>query len=155
MKKISIFLLITTILSICILCCACGEQPTEETQAPTIHTMPPTTSLTIEPEWCEIDCNLSLIDTDSNEVISENDFDTFALCGSDDTNSYITIKLSEQGTQIINSLSAPTELSLIIENTVLTKVTLDPATFNGEFDFGDDKSFETLCEYANTIRGLF
>lgn len=149
MKKL---ISITILIMLCVLCTAC--QSNEIVESTTTHTLPPTEeSVAIEPEWAPVDCDIALIDSNENTVVAAQDFETFAVIGTDD-NAYITIKVSDTAAQTLTSISSQ-ELSLTINGEYISKVSIDASTFAGEIELGHDLDYNSLCELATTIRGLF
>ncbi len=154
MKK-RFLLLITLILMICVVCTACAEPEVEiKNEETTAHTLPPTEIITVEPEWAEVDCDIALVDSDENIVVSAEDFETFAVIGTDDSTSYIAIKVSDEATSIVKAMSSA-DLSLKIEGEYVEKDSIPTTNFTGEIKIGHDMSYQELCELATTIRGLF
>lgn len=151
MKK-SILLILAILL--CVFCCsACSKNDSNEpTDAP--HSLSPTLNASVEYEWAPIDCDIALVNNDSNIYVSEKDFETFAVVGSGDS-AYIILKVSDSATQQLNSLNSATMLSLTINGEKVDGVSISSVTFNGEIEFAHDMKYEQLCELANTIRGLF
>ncbi len=154
MKK-RLLLLITLIIMICVVCTACAEPENEvKSGETTVHTLPPTEVITVEPEWAEVDCDIALVDSEENIVVTAEDFETFAVIGADDSTSYIAIKVSDEATSMINAMSS-TDLSLKIEGKFVEKDSIPTTNFTGEIEIGHDMSYQELCELATTIRGLF
>lgn len=152
MKKTALFL--------CIIICAlfttacAGQDPTTENLP---HSIPATQPVVLEPEWAEIDCDISLVDADtSNIILMAEDFETFAVVGTTDEDSYIILKTSDEAVTMMQATSyVPTNLQLVVNGETKADISLDFATFNGEITFGEDMSYESLCELASIIRGLF
>lgn len=151
MKKLS---LIATIIMMCVLFCACAQETVTETEN-TAHTLPPTQSIVTEPEWAEIDCDIALLDNSSNLILSSTDFETFAVVGSTDDDSYILLKVSEQATEMLLTMQDKNELYITVNGEVVASANIDTATFDGEITVGEDMTYDSLCELATTIRGLF
>lgn len=150
-KKIAILLLAVMIVFTLSACAQSTDEVVEETSA---HTIPPTQAVTTDYEWAEIDCDITLTDADSNVVAFADDFEMFALVGTNDDDSCIRLKLSENATSMLCSVGEQT-LTVSINSQVVDSVTISPDTFDGEFEICSDLSFESLCELATTIRGLF
>ena len=157
MKKTTAFILVLTlILSACMLITGCSkdEQPPQVDN--TTHTLPPTQAVTVEPEWAEVNCNIALIDASTNTtIISGEDFDIFAVYGTTDEDSYISIKVTQEATDIINSAQDLSEVQLVINGDTVGDITLKPGSFTGEIAFGHDFPYENLCILASSIRGLY
>lgn len=153
MKKL---LCILAVVLVCASFCSCTNKgdTTPTAEPTTTHTLPPTENTTTEYEWAEIDCELALTDKDGNTVAYADDFETFAIVGSTDDDSYIIVKLTDEATDIINTTSDVSELSLSINGEVYSDVTF-PDEFTGEIEIGNNMTFEQVCELATTIRGLF
>ncbi len=159
MKKITaIILTLTLILSMCIIFTGCLAED-EVTDNVSTHTLPPTESsitTTAEPEYAEVACDIALIQSTTNTtILYADDFETFALVGSNDNDSYITLKLSDTATDIIKSTPDLSSLQLVVYGDTCGDVEIDPTTFTGEIAFGYDYSYEALCNLASTIRGLY
>lgn len=151
MKKLTI---IALVIMTCILFCACGEK--EEKEPNTTHTIPPTQAAVAEPEWAEVDCDIILANPENMEtILYAEDFETFAVIGTTDEDSYIKIKVTDEATKMIKTLGELPTLQLIVNGDTIADITIDPATFNGEIEFGEDTPYEVLCQCASFIRGLF
>lgn len=155
MKKLITF---TILIMLCLSLCACADTATEPTDATeqSSHTLPAAQTKD-EPEWCNIDCDINLVDGDAIYISAE-DFDTFALIGSNDTDCALRIKLSDNGADMLKSFAQsdmlPKKLTLIVNGDSICDVALDESTIDGEFDIKGNLTFEELCELSNTIRGL-
>ncbi|MBQ2971078.1 MAG: hypothetical protein IJE16_00835 [Ruminococcus sp.] len=150
-----------TALILCIIFCvlfttACSgqEDPTTETLP---HSIPATQPVVLEPEWAEIDCDISLVDADtSNILLMAEDFETFAVVGTTDEDSYIVLKTTSDAVSMMQATSyVPTNLQLVVNGETKADITIDFSSFNGEITFGEDMTYESLCELASIIRGLF
>ena len=152
MKKLALILCII----ICVLfTTACTrEEPTTETLP---HSIPATQPVVSEPEWAEIDCDISLVDADtSNIILMTENFETFAVVGTSDADSYIVLKTTDDAVTMMQATSyAPTNLQLVVNGETKADISLDFTTFDGEITFGEDMTYESLCELASIIRGLF
>ncbi len=152
MKKLTVILLA---ILMCMVLGACNESqnPIDET---TTHTIPATQPVVAEPEWAEVDCDIALIDPDTNTtILYGEDFSTFAVIGTTDEDSYITIKTTDMATNIVNSMADIPALQLIVNGETKGDVIIEAGSFDGEITFGHDYPYEALCELASTIRGLF
>lgn len=156
MKKTTAFILVLTlILSACMLITGCSEEEIPQVDT-TTHTIPPTEAGTIEPEWAEVNCDIALIDASTNTtIIYGEDFDTFAVYGTTDEDSYIEIKVTQEATDVINSVQDLSEVQLVINGDTVGDITLKPGSFTGEIAFGHDFPYENLCILASSIRGLY
>ncbi len=152
MKKLALILLA---LIMCTAFVGCNNHNEQTKQTNTKHTVPATDAINSELEWAQILCDLQLNDSKGQPVLLTNDFEMFALTGSTDTDSYITIKVTDDATNMLKALKQAEQMSLLINNIEVAKVTIDPNSFDGKFDFGHDDSFSQLCEYSNIIRGLY
>lgn len=156
MKKLTaIILVLTLILSLSVMLSGCKE---EKVPAPdtTTHTLPPTQASITEPEWAEVNCDIALFETATNTpVILNDDFETFALVGTNDEDSYITLKVSEDALNTIKSNQELSDLQLIINGDTVADLVIDPQTFTGEIKFGETYPYESLCVLASSIRGLY
>ncbi len=150
-----------TALILCVIICvlfttACTKQkdPTTETLP---HSIPATQPVVLEPEWAEIDCDISLVDVDTNSIIlMAEDFETFAVVGTTDEDSYIILKTTDDAVNMMQATSyVPSNLQLVVNGETKADIAIDFATFNGEITFGEKLSYESLCELASIIRGLF
>ncbi|MBE6824801.1 MAG: hypothetical protein E7513_05590 [Ruminococcaceae bacterium] len=154
MKK-QLLLLFTLILMICVVCTACSstKEPTEETSA---HTLPPTEATIAEPEWVEVDCDIALVDSDGAVVVPAVDFETFALVGTNDDDSYIKIKLNDSGYMSLIEYTSITSNTfyLYLNGEEIEEITYADDVPN-PIELGHDMSYQELCELATTIRGLF
>ena len=154
-KSTAILLVLTLILSLCVVLTGCKE---EKTPAPdtTTHTLPPTQATIAEPEWAEVLCDIALFETATNTpVILNDDFDTFALVGSNDADSYIVLKVTEDALNTIKTNQSLSDLQLIINGDTVADIVIDPATFTGEIKFGETYPYDSLCTLASQIRGLY
>ena len=154
-KSTAILLVLTLILSLCVVLTGCKE---EKTPAPdtTTHTLPPTQATIAEPEWAEVLCDIALFETATNTpVILNDDFDTFALVGSNDADSYIVLKVTEDALNTIKTNQSLSDLQLIINGDTVADIAIDPATFTGEIKFGENHPYDSLCILASQIRGLY
>lgn len=136
--------------------CSCNKEPeVTPTEAISIHTLPPTTA-EAEPEWCKIDCDISLNDDKGAIVVSSEDFDTFALIGSNDNDCALRIKVTDTGADIMNLSyqQGVTKLSLNINGKKFADIALNEESLDGEFDIKGKYTFEQLCNWSNVIRGL-
>ena len=147
------FFALTLIIMICLSLTACmgNTTPTEEIST---HTLPPTeASVTVEPEWAPVDCDIALVDINGNAVFAAEDFETFAVIGNDDTtSSYIIVRLSKDASSMLISMENP-YLTLTINGEEITDTVISTAT--GEIELGHNMDYASLCELATTIRGLF
>lgn len=151
MKKLT---LIALLIITCVLFCACEKEEKEQNNS--THTIPPTQAVIVEPEWAEVDCDMILANPETMEtVLYAEDFETFAVIGTTDEDSYIKIKVTEEATQMIKTLGELPSLQLIVNGDTFADITIDPATFNGEIVFGEDIPYDVLCQRASYIRGLF
>lgn len=157
MKKFTaIVLVLTLILSLSLVLTGCQED--EKTSAPdtTTHTLPPTQATIAEPEWAEVSCDIALFETATNTPILVNeDFQTFALVGSNDEDSYIILKVSEDAVNTVKSTQELSDLQLIINGDTVADLVIDPETFTGEIKFGENHPYDSLCVLASQIRGLY
>ncbi len=152
MKKIlSLLAVVLVCVSFC--CCTNKEDITPTVEPTTTHTIPPTENASTEYEWAEIDCELALNDKGGNAVLYAEDFTTFAVAGSTDEDSRIIVKVTDEATDMINTIGAA-DLSLTINGESCDDVTF-PEEFTGEFEIGNNMTYEQVCELATTIRGLF
>lgn len=151
MKRI-LSIIAVTLVCVCFASCTNKETPST-TDATIAHTLPPTENVSTEYEWAEIDCELAINDKDGNSVLYAEDFATFAVAGSTDEDSYIIIKVTDEATDMINTIGT-SDLSLTINNEVCYDVCF-PEEFTGEFEIGKAMTYEQVCELATTIRGLF
>ncbi len=153
MKKL---LAIFMIVLMCITLCACNNSPsTEPTEETSAHTLAPTQAENTQEEWVEIDCDISLKNADGVSIIGAPDFETFTLCGTNDEDSCIKLKLSEIAVEVLCSYTEPTVFYVYIGLDKIASANIDPATFDGVIEIGSDLSYNELCELATTIRGLF
>ncbi len=151
MKRI-LSIIAVTLVCVCFASCTNKEAPSN-TDATIAHTLPPTENVSTEYEWAEIDCELAINDKDGNAVLYAEDFTTFAVAGSTDEDSYIIIKVTDEATDMINTIGT-SDLSLTINDEVCDDVCF-PEEFTGEFEIGKAMTYEQVCELATTIRGLF
>lgn len=154
MKKLLIF---TTIIMMCICMVACtgNTTPTEPTEETSTHTLPPTETVAeIDPEWAEVNCNIKLLSGNSNVILSGEDFETFAVVGTNDDDSYIVVKVTEQAIDTIKSSDFDNAV-ISINDTYNSSVNIDKSTFDGKIEFGSPWSYEQLCTIASNIRGLY
>lgn len=147
MKKLTILTL--AILMCLTLACCKKEAPKQNT----LHTMPPTEISQIEPEWAEIDCDIELLDEGSQPVLLKDDFDTFTLV--EGSESYIRIKVTEDAKNQLCSTAASGDYSIALDGEVISSVTVDPATFNGEFTIGKDMPLEELYVLCDRFRNFY
>lgn len=156
MKKTTAFIIVLAlILSACMLITGCSKDETPQVDN-TTHTLPPTEAVTSEPEWAEINCDIALIDASTNTtIIFGEDFDIFAVYGTTDEDSYISIKVTQEATDIINSTQDLSQVQLVINGDTVGDITLKPGSFTGEIAFGHDFPYENLCILASSIRGLY
>lgn len=153
MKRIILSL---TLVILCLTFAGCKEEeaaPPAPTQTQ-MHTIPPTEEINSELEWAPVDCDIVLNNSESQPVLYGDDFDTFALVGTNDDDSYIVIKLSEDATNAVKAMEKSDDMPLLIDNVEVAKISLDPTNFNGEITFGIDDTILKLQEYANTMRAL-
>ncbi len=147
------FFAITLMIMLCVSLTACmgNTNPTEEIST---HTLPPTqASVTVEPEWAPVDCDIALVDTNGNAVFAADDFETFAVIGNDDTtSSYIIVRLTKDAASMLSTMENP-YLTLTINGEEITDTAISTAT--GEIELGNNMDYAALCELATTIRGLF
>lgn len=155
MKKITaLALVLTLILSICLFVTGCSKDKSQDDN--TVHTLPPTEATQAEPEWAEVDCDIALIKSLTSEtILYGEDFETFAVYGTTDEDSYIEIKVSEEAVGVVNSAQDLSNLQLIINGDTVADIVIKPETFTGEITFGQDMPYESLCTLASSIRGLF
>lgn len=152
MKKLLIF---TTIIMMCLSLVACVGDTTPTEEETSTHTLPPTeTVVAVEPEWAEVNCDIKLINGDSQVILSSEDFDTFAVVGTNDDDSYIEIKVTNDAVDIVKS-SDLENATISINNKYSSSVTIDISTFDGKIEFGSPWSYDELCSLASTIRGLY
>lgn len=154
-KSTAIVLVLTLVFSLSIMFSGCKE---EKAPAPdtTTHTLPPTQATIAEPEWAEVNCDIALFETATNTpVILNEDFDTFALVGTNDADSYIVLKVTEEALNTIKANQALSDLQLIINGDTVADIVIDPATFTGEIKFGENHPYDSLCILASQIRGLY
>ncbi|MBQ8056761.1 MAG: hypothetical protein IJ275_00320 [Ruminococcus sp.] len=156
MKKITaIILALTLVLSTCLVITGCSEEEAPQVDNST-HTLPPTEAVVIEPEWAEVDCDIALIDASTNTtIIYGDDFDTFAVYGSTDEDSYIAIKVTQEATDTVNSTQDLSNVQLVINGDTAGDIVIKPGSFTGEIAFGHDFPYENLCILASSIRGLY
>lgn len=155
-KSTAIVLVLTLILSLCVVLTGCKEDKTPPAPDTTTHTLPPTEASTPEPEWAEVLCDIALFETATNTpVLTGDDFETFALVGTNDADSYIVLKVSEAALNAITSTQSFSDLQLIINGDTVADITIDPATFTGEIKFGETYPYDSLCTLASQIRGLY
>lgn len=151
MKKLLIFTAII-MMCICMAACVADTTPTEETST---HTLPPTeTVANLEPEWAEIDCNIKLINADSQVILSAEDFETFAVVGTNDDDSYIVVKVTDQAIDTVKS-SDLSNSTISINDEYSSAISIDTETFEGKIEFGYEWSYDELCLIASSIRGLY
>lgn len=153
MKKL---IALTMIIMLCVSLTACmgNTTPTEEIST---HTLPPTeASVTVEPEWAEVDSDIALTDGENNMVVAAIDFETFALVGSNDDDSYIKIKLNDSGYKSLLEYTSITSNTfyLTLNGEEIEEITYADDVPN-PIEFGHDKSYAQLCELAGAIRGLY
>lgn len=153
MKKAALILCII----ICVLFTTACTQQEESTTETLPHSIPATQPVVSEPEWAEIDCDISLVDADTNTVyLMAEDFETFAVVGTTDADSYTVLKIADESVAVLKTTSyQPSNLQLVVNGETKGDITVDFATFNGEITFGEDMTYESLCELASIIRGLF
>ena len=152
MKKLVLILLA---LIMCTAFVGCNNQNENNEETKTKHTVPATDAINDELEWAGILCDLQLNDSSGQCVLLSNDFEMFALSGSTDTDSYITMKVTDDAAKMLKALPQSEQMTLLINNIEVAKITIDPKTFDGKFEFGHSDSFSQLCEYSNIIRGLY
>ncbi|MBR2714824.1 MAG: hypothetical protein IKB73_01300 [Ruminococcus sp.] len=154
MKKLTLIILA---IMMCVMFASCAkEEVNNDDKSSTTHTIPASESVNeAEPEWAEIDCDMTLVDAQGNIVLSGSDFETFALVGTNDDDSYILIKTSQEATDIVKTADPSSTLDLCINGNTVGGGSISPSEFNGEIKLGEDMTYETLCELANSIRGLF
>ncbi len=152
MKKIALIMLALVMLT-AFVGCDTSDDKTQETKPQ--HTVPPTDTINSSVEWASVLCDLQLNDSKNEPVIIGDDFEMFALMGSTDTDSYITIKVSDNAKEIIKAMPDCNNMKLLINNVEVATISIDPATFDGEIEFGHSDTFSQLCEFANIIRGLY
>ena len=155
-KYTAIILALTLVLSLCLVFSGCKEeQPTAEPDT-TTHTLPPTEAIDVEPEWAEVDCDIALFQTaTSSPILYSEDFETFALVGTNDADSYIVLKLTDDAVNTIKSTQDLSDLQLIIYGDTVADIVIDPTSFTGEIKFGETYPYDSLCTLASTIRGLY
>lgn len=153
------FIALTLIIMLCVSLTACMGNTTPSEEIST-HTLPPTeASVTVEPEWAEVDSDIALTDGENNIVVAAIDFETFALVGTNDDDSYIKIKLNDSGYKNLVEYTTYTSntLYLYLNGEKIDELTFDTYTDSAPnpFEFGHDISYNELCELAGAIRGLF
>lgn len=152
MKKLTIIIL-AIIMCVTFSACTKTETAVEET---TTHAIPATQPVIAEPEWAEVDCDIALIDANTNTtVLYGEDFTKFAVMGTTDEDSYIVIETTDEAKDVINSMTEIPTLQLVINGDTRGDIVIKVGTFTGEISFGHDFPYETLCQLAITIRGLF
>lgn len=152
MKKLTLIILAVLL---CVAFSACAEKE-EVIEENTAHTIPATQPVVAEPEWAQVDCDISLVDADTNTVILyAEDFTNFAVMGTTDDDSYIILQTTEDGKNTVNSMTEVPSLQLVINGETKADVTFEVGAFTGEIEFGHALPYQTLCELASTIRGLF
>lgn len=153
MKKLT--LIILTVL-LCVMFTACAEKEPDITEETTAHTIPNTLPAVVEPEWAQVDCDIALVDADTNTVIlSAEDFTIFAVIGTTDEDSYIILQTTEDGKGTVNALTEVPALQLVVNGETKADVTFEAGNFTGEIEFGHAIPYQALCELASTMRGLF
>ena len=150
------FVIILTLIILCLSFTACKEEAVKETPTqPEKHTIAPSEIINNELEWAAVDCDIALNNAQAEPVLMGDDFDTFALCGSNDEDSYIVIKLSDDATKAVKTMPETENMPLLINNVEVAKINIDPANFNGEITFGENDTINQLQEYANIMRALY
>ena len=154
MKKILVVFVV--VLLLCTLCsCGVNNNATEETETQLHKLVTPKAESSVE--WCKIDADVSLSDSDTGKIITKDDFDSFALLGADDKSSYLEIKLTNSGKEIMTMMYetlANKEISFNIGDEEICKLTFDESVKNGDFIIGQALSYETLCNVSSKLRGL-
>lgn len=150
------YIAITLIIMICISLTACmgNTTPSEDVSS---HTLPPTqASVTVEPEWAEVDSDIALTDSENNTIVVAADFETFALVGTNDDDSYIKIMLNDSGYKSLIEYTSITSNTfyLYLNGEEIEEITYASDVPN-PIEFGHSKSYEELCQLAGAIRGLF
>lgn len=131
------------------------EKNTEPTEPTITHTLPPTENVSVDYEWVEIDCYMTISDADNNVIVNPEDFTTFAVVGSTDEDSYIIVKVSDEATATLNSVADKSQLFLLIGGDSFGDVSYGDGEFTGEIELGHSLPYEQVCNLATTIRGLF
>lgn len=149
MKKLTI-LLLTVLMCVFFAGCQGDTQPSAE---PTeSHTIAPTEISTTEYEWAQIECEISLFDSEGNTILYSEDFTNFAVVGNTDADSYIILQLTDDAQSMLSTIDTSSVSLAIYGDTMAdVKVSEDKSTVT----FGNSIPFESLCEIATTIRGLF
>lgn len=156
MKKIiALILVLLFVLSLC----ACssngntGETQESETQLHQIASPKQDNAV----EWCKIDANVSVADMEETPILAEGDFDSFALLGVDNESSFIQVKLSEIGKEVLKKYLetvGETTLSFNIDNEPVAYFTIDANGANEDLKIGQEVSYQDLCDYATKLRGI-
>lgn len=155
MKKILILL---TLCAVCLAFASCKDDTPANSQQPSAapkHTVAPTDVIHNELEWAPVDCDITLNTKDSQPVLINDDFDTFALVGNTDEDSHIVIKLTDDAASALKTMTELSDMPLLINNVEVAKITIDKNTFNGEITFGEKDTISQLQEYANIMRALY
>ena len=154
MKKLIAFLCVI-LMAICMTACNNTSDTTETIAETQTHTLPPTESVSDDYEWAEIDCTMTITDSENNIVVYPEEFTTFAVVGSTDEDSYVIVKVSEEATTAINNVADKSHLFFLIGGDSFGDVSYGEGEFNGEIILGKSLPYDQVCNLATTIRGLF
>lgn len=151
MKRLTL-LILAVLISLTITACS-QKEVVEET---TTHTIPATQPPVTEPEWAQVDCDISLADPESgNTILYAEDFTNFAVMGTTDEDSYIVLQTTEDAKNFVNSLAEISTLQIIINGNSKDDIVIKAGEFTGEIAFGHNLPYEALCQLASSMRGLY
>ena len=80
---------------------------------------------------------------------------TFAVVGSNDEDSYVIVKVSDEATDALNNVADKSQLCFLIGGDSFGDVSYGDGEFTGEIELGRTLPYEQVCNLATTIRGLF
>lgn len=142
-------LLLILMLTACSGTVAAPTEPTEPEPATQRFTLAPKDDTAAEPEWCPLDCELSLTDESGEVYATAEDFLCFAIVGSSDEEAKLLFKPTDEAAKML-SVCAVGEWRMTLAGedigTVVPSVSFDEFSLAGSYD--------DLCVLATTIRGL-
>lgn len=154
MKKLAI-ILVVIIMCFAFTACKDESEPTTTAETSVVHTLPPTEVVTDEYEWAEVDCDITIFDENGNAIVYPESFETFAVVGSTDEDSYIKLKVTDEAKDVLSAIDSKENLALMINGDTYGDVTYCGEPFNGEIEIGHSFAYEQICNIATVIRGLF
>lgn len=155
MKKI--FLITAALTLIMAGCAGCAQNtaPTEpETQPetqPQLHTVAPMNDTDSEPEWGYVDCDIAVVNSENETVLSKNDFEAVAVSASGE-NAALLFRVTSQGADVMAATGEET-LAVTLDGEKIGSLNPQNIT-DSEFTLAGDYTYEEICDLATRIRGL-